>query len=83
MESEMIGYFFTGALVTLALGFVFVPIGVGIHLECAVKRAKALHPSAAQRTVDSVRGAASLDAERNEEDTSLSNSGGSTADLRR
>jgi len=79
----MIGYFFTGALVTLALGFVFVPIGVGIHLECAVKRAKALHPSAAQRTVDSARGAASLDAERNEEDTSLSNSGGSTADLRR
>jgi hypothetical protein len=83
MESEMIGDFFTGALVTLALGCVFVPIGVGLHLECAVKRAKALHPSAATRRVDSVGVAASLDAERNVEDARRSYSGGATADLRR
>jgi hypothetical protein len=83
MESEMIGYFFTGALVTLALGCVFVPIGVGIHLECAVKRAKALHPSAAAWRADSAKVAASLDAERDEEDTRRSNSGDAKADLRR
>jgi len=79
----MIGDLFIGALVTLALGCVFVPIGVGLHLECAVKRAKALHPSAATRRVDSAREAASLDAESNEEDARRSKSGGSTADLRR
>jgi hypothetical protein len=82
MESGMMNDLFAGALVTLALGLVFVPIGVGIHLEYAVKRARALHPSAASGRVDSARVAANFDAERDEEDTRVGISGGSTADLR-